>query len=288
LVRVVDAFVASLNLTELGFSRTVAAVTGRPGFHPGDMLRLYIWGYLNQVGSSRHLERPCVRDLEALWLPRQLAPDYRTIAAFRHDAQEAIVGASAAFILFCRESGLISGRQVALDGTKMQAVPARRTSPALSAWCAISLTLNARSPTTSTASTSSMSRVAQGYDDQPAHRQAFSDAIASLGHRKDQLVRRQQELEKRDEKVLVLASHRQSRWATAAHRSSRLTTSRAWSMSTAVSSSTTTSRMRQTTASFSIGCQWRPCRCWMLISSVCSPTAATRRSGDRRMRARQH
>jgi hypothetical protein len=93
---------------------------------------------------------------------------------------------------------------------------------------------------------------------------------------------------KRDEKVLVLASHRQSRWATAAHRSSRLTTSRAWSMSTVASSSTTTSRMRQTTASFSIGCQWRPCRCWMLISSVCSPTAATRRSGDRRMRARQH
>jgi transposase len=61
--RVVDAFVASLNLTELGFNRTMAAVTGRPGFHPGDMLRLYIWGYLNQIRSPRYLERACVRDL---------------------------------------------------------------------------------------------------------------------------------------------------------------------------------------------------------------------------------
>jgi hypothetical protein len=74
LVRVVDAFVASLDLTELGFSRTVAAATGRPGYHSGDMLRLYIWGYLNQIRSSRHLERACVRDLDALWLLRQLAP----------------------------------------------------------------------------------------------------------------------------------------------------------------------------------------------------------------------
>jgi transposase len=73
LVRVVDAFVASLDLVELGFNRAVAAATGRPGFQPGDMLRLYIWGYLNQVRSSRHLERACVRDLEALWLMRRLA-----------------------------------------------------------------------------------------------------------------------------------------------------------------------------------------------------------------------
>jgi transposase len=122
LVRVVDAFVASLDLAELGFGRAVAASTGRPGYHPGDMLRLYIWGYLNQVRSSRHLERACVRDLEALWLMRRLAPDYRTIASFRHDNPEAIVGVSAAFIQFCCETGLISGRLVALDGTKMRAV----------------------------------------------------------------------------------------------------------------------------------------------------------------------
>lgn len=103
LVRIVDAFVASLDLTELGFGRTVAASTGRPGYRPGDMLRLYIWGYLNQLRSSRHLERACTRDLEALWLLRRLAPDYRTIAAFRHDNPEAIIASSAAFIQFCRK-----------------------------------------------------------------------------------------------------------------------------------------------------------------------------------------
>ena len=84
-MRVVDAFVAALDLAELGFERSVAAATGRPGYHPGDMLRLYVWGYLNQVRSSRHLERAWIRDLEALWLLRRLTPDYRTIAAFRHN-----------------------------------------------------------------------------------------------------------------------------------------------------------------------------------------------------------
>jgi transposase len=116
LVRVVDAFVESLDLSELGFNRTVAAATGRPGFRPADMLRLYIWGYLNQLRSSRMLERACVRDLEALWLMRTLTPDYRTIAAFRHDNPEAIVRTSATFIQFCREQGLVGGRMVALDG----------------------------------------------------------------------------------------------------------------------------------------------------------------------------
>jgi len=70
LVRVVDAFADSLDLIELGFTRAIAASTGRPGYHPGDMLRLYIWGFLNQVRSSRHLERACQRDLEAMWLMR--------------------------------------------------------------------------------------------------------------------------------------------------------------------------------------------------------------------------
>lgn len=75
LVRLVDAFVDSLDLAELGFGRVVAAATGRPGYQPRDMLRLYIWGYLNKVRSSRRLGKACVRDLEALWLMRRLAPD---------------------------------------------------------------------------------------------------------------------------------------------------------------------------------------------------------------------
>lgn len=92
LVSVVDAFVESLDLAELGFGRVIAAPTGRPGYQPGEMLRLYLWGYPNQLRSSRHLERACVRDLEAPWLMRRLAPDYRTIAAFPHDNPDARLG----------------------------------------------------------------------------------------------------------------------------------------------------------------------------------------------------
>lgn len=203
LVRVVDAFVASLDLAELGFNRVLAAATGRPGYQPSDMLRLYIWGYLNQVRSSRHLEKACVRDLEALWLMRRLAPDYRTIAAFRHDNPEAIVAASAAFIQFCRGQGLIGGRMVALDGTKMRAVASPRN-------IAGAERLGRDIAHTEKEIAYYLHRldiidetVAQGFADQPLHREGFTAAIASLQRRKDRLARRQQDLERRDEKVLV-------------------------------------------------------------------------------------
>ncbi len=203
LVRVVDAFVGSLDLAELGFHRVVAAATGRPGYQPGDMLRLYMWGYLNQARSSRHLERACVRDLEALWLMRRLAPDYRTIAAFRHDNPEAIIAASAAFIQFCREQGLIGGRMAALDGTKMRAVASPKN-------IAGAERLARDIAHTEKEIAYYLDRldiideaVAQGFGDQPLHREGFKAAIASLQRRKDRLARRQQELERRDEKVLV-------------------------------------------------------------------------------------
>lgn len=203
LVRVVDAFVASIDLEDLGFGRTVAAATGRPGYFPGDMLRLYIWGYLNQVRSSRHLERACVRDLEALWLLRRLAPDYRTIAAFRHDNAEAIVAASAAFIQFCLDRGLITGRMVALDGTKMQAVASPK-SIAGAERLARDIAHTEKEIAYYLHRLDVMDEaVAQGLDDQPAHRQAFTDAIATLARRKDRLTRRQEILAERDEKVLV-------------------------------------------------------------------------------------
>lgn len=118
------------------------------------MLRLYIWGYLNQVRSSRQLERACVRDLEALWLMRRLAPDYRTIASFRHDNPEAIVSASAAFIQFCRETGLISGRLVALDGTKMRAVASPKNIAGADRLARDVAHTERRSPTTLNGSTS--------------------------------------------------------------------------------------------------------------------------------------
>lgn len=202
-VHAVDAFVDSLDLSNLGFARSIAAATGRPGYHPGDMLRLYIWGYLNQLRSSRHLEKACVRDLEALWLMRRLAPDYRTIAAFRHDNPEAIVGASAAFIQFCREQGLISGRVVALDGTKMRAVASPKN-------IAGAERLVRDIAHTETEIAYYLDRldiidetVARGYEDQPLHREGFEMAVASLKRRKDRLARRQGELERCGEKVLV-------------------------------------------------------------------------------------
>jgi len=203
LVRVVDAFVDSLDLINLGFTRAVAASTGRPGYHPGDMLRLYIWGYLNQVRSSRHLERACKRDLEAMWLMRQLVPDYRTIAAFRHDYPDAIVAASAAFVQFCREQNLVGGRSVALDGTKMRAVASPKNIAGAERLARdiahtekeIAYYLDRLDIIDET--------VAQGLEDQPLHREGFKTAIASLQRRKDRLARRQQELERRDEKVLV-------------------------------------------------------------------------------------
>lgn len=203
LVRVVDAFVASLDLAELGFNRVVAAATGRPGYQPGDMLRLYIWGYLNQIRSSRHLERACVRDLEAMWLMRRLAPDYRTIAAFRHHSPEAIIAASAAFVRFCREQGLVGGRMVALDGSKMRAVASPKNIAGAERLARdiahtekeIAYYLDRLDIIDET--------VARGYEDQPLHRDGFTAAIASLQRRKGRLARRQQELQSRDEKVLV-------------------------------------------------------------------------------------
>lgn len=203
LVRVVDVFVDSLDLRELGFKRTLAAATGRPGFRPSDMLRLYIWGYLNQVRSSRMLERACTRDLEALWLMRRLAPDYRTIAAFRHDNPEAIVRTSAAFVQFCREQGLIGGRMVALDGTKIRAVASPKNIAGAER-LARDIAHAEREIAYYLDRLDAMDeQVAQGIDDQPTHRDAFGEAIASLQRRKDRLAKRQVELAKREETVLV-------------------------------------------------------------------------------------
>ena len=203
LVRVVDMFVDSLALGDLGFERAVSAATGRPGFHPGDMLRLYIWGYLNQVRSSRMLERACTRDLEALWLMRRLAPDYRTIAAFRHNNPEAIIRASAAFVQFCRGQGLIGGRTVALDGTKMRAVASAKNIAGAERLARDVAHTEREIAYYLDRLDAIDEQVAQGFSDQPAHRDAFGRAVASLQRRKERLTKRQSELAKREEKVIV-------------------------------------------------------------------------------------
>lgn len=120
-VRVVDAFVDGLDVTGLGFRRSVPAATGRPPYDPRDLLKLYLYGYLNEVRSSRRLERECSRNVEMMWLLRRLAPDFKTIADFRRDNGPAIVGACRAFVLFCRDQGLFTARLVALDGSKFRA-----------------------------------------------------------------------------------------------------------------------------------------------------------------------
>ena len=120
-VRVIDAFVEGLDVVGLGFVRAVPAATGRPGYDPRDLLKLYVYGYLNEVGSSRKLERECGRNVELMWLLRRLAPDFKTIADFRRENGPGIVGTCRAFVLFCREQGLFATRLVALDGSKFRA-----------------------------------------------------------------------------------------------------------------------------------------------------------------------
>lgn len=125
-VRVIDVFVDALDLRQLGFSKVDAEETGRPPYQPGDLLKLYVYGYLNQVRSSRRLEREAQRNLEVLWLINRVTPSFKTIADFRKDHPEAIVGVCRAFIAFCREQALFGQELLAIDGTKVAAVASRK------------------------------------------------------------------------------------------------------------------------------------------------------------------
>ena len=125
-VRFVDAFVRSLELSSLGFQRVITADTGRPPYHPGDLLRLYIYGYLNRVRSSRRLENEADCNVELMWLLRRLTPDFKTIADFRRDNLKAIQKVCRSFTLFCRECDLFGGELIAIDGSKFKAVNSRR------------------------------------------------------------------------------------------------------------------------------------------------------------------
>ena len=121
-VRVIDAFVEQLDLDELGFKMAEPADLGRPGYNPALHLKLYIYGYLNRIQSSRRLERECQRNLEVLWLLGRLAPDHKTIADFRKDNGAAIKKVCARFVELCRRMGLLAKASVALDGSKFNAV----------------------------------------------------------------------------------------------------------------------------------------------------------------------
>lgn len=121
-VRVVDVFVDRLDLGSLEFDGIHPAVTGRPSYHPAVLLKLYIYGHLNRIQSSRRLEREAQRNLELMWLIGRLAPDYKTIASFRKDNGKAIRNVCRQFIMLCRQLDLFSDALIAIDGSKFKAV----------------------------------------------------------------------------------------------------------------------------------------------------------------------
>jgi len=125
-VRVIDAFVETLDLTALGFSKVAAEEMGRPPYAPGDLLKLYIYGYLHRVRASRRLEAETRRNVQVMWLINRLTPAFKTIADFRKDHAEAIVKVCRAFIGFCREQSLFGAELLAIDGTKIAAVASRK------------------------------------------------------------------------------------------------------------------------------------------------------------------
>ena len=124
-VRAVDVFVDALELGDLGFDGVDPAATRRPAYHPSPMLKLYIYGYLNRVQSSRRLEREAGRNLEVMWLTGRLVPDHKTIADFRKDNGPAIKKVCARFVELCRKIGLLAKASVAIDGSKFKAVNSR-------------------------------------------------------------------------------------------------------------------------------------------------------------------
>lgn len=121
-VRVVDVFVDELDLVSLGFDGAIPAETGRPAYHPAVLLKIYIYGYLNRIQSSRRLEREAQRNVELMWLTGRLMPDFKTIANFRKDNSKAIRGVCRQFVVLCQQLGLFAENLVAIDGSKFKAV----------------------------------------------------------------------------------------------------------------------------------------------------------------------
>ena len=121
-VRFIDAFIDSLNLEKLWFKHSVPCDIGRPSYNPSDLLKLYVYGYLNQVRSSRKLERECSRNVEVMWLMKKLAPDFKTIADFRKDNVDCVKGVFKEFVKLCMGLDLFGSKLVAIDGVKFKAV----------------------------------------------------------------------------------------------------------------------------------------------------------------------
>lgn len=124
-VRVIEAFVGALDLGDLGFERSEPPAMGRPAYDPADLLKLYLYGYLNRIRSSRRLERECRRNVEVMWLLGKLAPDFKTVADFRRRNGEAFVRVCRGFVRFCAKAKLLGGELVAIDGSKFKAASSK-------------------------------------------------------------------------------------------------------------------------------------------------------------------
>src|SRR2546430_2530106 len=124
---VIEAFGSRLNMAKLGFVRAEPAETGRPGYDPRDLLKLYLYGYLQQVRSSRRLEAECQRNVEVMWLLGRLQPDYKSIAEFRRMHSQAVTEGGAELVRVARSIGLVRGETVAVDGSKIRAVSSAKS-----------------------------------------------------------------------------------------------------------------------------------------------------------------
>src|SRR6476469_9265378 len=124
-VRVIEVFIDELDLAAMGFSGMTPAATGRPAFHPSTLLKIYLYGYLNRIQSSRRLEREAQRNIELMWLVGRLAPDFKTIADFRKDNGPAIRNVCRRFVQLCRDLKLFTQSIVAVDSSKFKAVNSR-------------------------------------------------------------------------------------------------------------------------------------------------------------------
>src|SRR3974390_600180 len=121
-VRVIEVFIDELDLAALGFAGMTPAATGRPAYHPATLLKIYLYGYLNRIQSSRRLERETERNIELMWLTGRLMPDFKTMADCRRDNGRAIRAACAQFVVLCRRLSLFTRAVVAVDGSKFKAV----------------------------------------------------------------------------------------------------------------------------------------------------------------------
>jgi transposase len=212
-VRVIDAFVDSLDLAQLGFSKVEAEATGRPPYLRGDLLKLYIYGYLNRIRSSRRLAQEAMRNVEVLWLINRVTPSFKTIADFRRAHPGPIVGVCHAFIAFCRGQSLFGGELVAIDGTKIGAVASRKQviTPKKLARQAAALDRKIAEH---------LAAMDEADEQEDAEQQPVVDvskALAALKERRQEVQRQAEELARDNRKQLVLSEHDAKLMRTANH-----------------------------------------------------------------------